>query len=507
MNVAPVAATPSPANAGSPAGPWPGDDFPSWISPMLVKELRQGVQSGAFAWTFILLQAGMFVLMTFWVVERSTAAGLSLQTNRGFHAWFWAIFGLAAIFVLPFRASGSMAAERTGNTLDLLRLTHLSSTQIVFGKWLAIMAQVALLATAVLPYLVLQYFFGGLDLISDLFTFVAVLLGASVMTAASVSTAGQPAWSRGLLALFTLIFFVNVMGASPGSSLGVTSLSLWSSLPALGIVAGLLTAVFLVYAAATIAPPAENHAFRARLLALVAATLALFATQVFGPLSAGFVVAVALAMVAGIAIAELIRDPVTLLGIHAPFARFGIVGRLGAALFTPGWATAVCFTLVAATILGVACTNAAAALVSAGRSRLPELFLLGVAAILFPLPFMLRFPLEKTRKTIFSLVQCVSFVLFLFASATTFGRSGSQMAASYGVLASLFPLGSFFELLFLPARDSQGPTLALPLAVTGLALMTIVPRLLRELAATDARVTAAGRLTAKAPSRPRSTAA
>lgn len=203
MNESKRPAGPRPATG---AKPWPGDDFPSWISPMLVKELRQGVQSGAFAWTFVLLQVAMFVLMTFWLLERSTNDSIQLNTNRLFHGWFWVVFGLAAVLVLPLRAAGSMAAERVGNTLDLLRLTRLSSMQIVTGKWLAIMAQVLLLSTAVLPYVVLQYFFGGLDIVSDLFAFVSVLLAASVVTAASVSTAGQPAWSRGVFVVLAMIF-------------------------------------------------------------------------------------------------------------------------------------------------------------------------------------------------------------------------------------------------------------------------------------------------------------
>ena len=83
----------TPAAAPKPTS-WPGDDFPAWISPMLVKELRQGVQSGAFAWTFILLQAAMFVLMTFWVLNRSTGQQSRLEVNRLFHGLFWALFGL-----------------------------------------------------------------------------------------------------------------------------------------------------------------------------------------------------------------------------------------------------------------------------------------------------------------------------------------------------------------------------------------------------------------------------
>ena len=42
------------------------------------------------------------------------------------------------------------------------------------------------------PYLVLQYFFGGLDLVADLFSFVVTLLVASVMTAGCGAVMERP---------------------------------------------------------------------------------------------------------------------------------------------------------------------------------------------------------------------------------------------------------------------------------------------------------------------------
>lgn len=479
--------TTSPATA-----PWPGDDFPTWLSPMLVKELRQGVQSGVFAWTFILLQAAMFVLLTLWVLTQSEQSASTIQDNQLFHGFFWSLFGLAAVVVLPFRASASMAAERIGNTLDLLRITHLSSTQIVVGKWLAIMAQVLLISTAVLPYLVLQYFFGGLDLVADLFAFVFVLLAASVMTAASVAAGGQPAWTRGLFGLVAFITITNI--AAGGSVSGVSALSLWSSLPALAVVAGLGTAVFLVYSAATIAPPAENHALRARVLALVATGLALAAPQLFDTVPASFVVAVAVPLVAGIVIAELTSDPVAVTAIHRPFTRFGVAGRLAAFLFTPGWATAVCFIPLTATLLAIACMqegSSRASVTSSGRLPVPDLFALGVATILFPLPVMLCFPPGKPRKTAFVLVQVVSVVVFCFRQ-TPFGQSDSSAAAAFYQVAHLFPLTSLFEAFSTPYGRADAPTVAVPLIMTGLGLASLVPRFLRALAATSAQLTAAG---------------
>ena len=486
MNTPPLTAA-----AGAKPARWPGDDFPAWISPMLVKELRQGVQSGAFAWTFILLQVALFLLMTFWVLNRSTGLQSRLEVNQLFHGFFWAVFGFAAAIILPVRAAGSMTAERIGNTLDLLRLTHLSSTQIVLGKWLAVMAQVLLIAAAVLPYLVLQYFFGGLDIVADLFSFMVVLLVAAVMTAGSLAAAGQSPLTRGLITAFLFISVPNFLGGA-GSVFGTAVLSPWSALPAILVVAALLTAVMLVYAAAAIAPPAENHAARVRVLALVATGLALVAGAWFGPISASFVIAVTVLLVAGIAIAELTSDPVELASIHAPFARLGPFGRLAAMVLTPGWATAICFTLLVAPFLGLAVVSGFPGLPP--TAMIPEKFVLGVAAILFPLSLMLRTRAGKTRRVVFFGVQIFSLVIFFLQSPL--GFSNTAAVEIFRALTNLLPLAALLNLLTVSGSGGVEPMITLAAGTTGLSLVFVIPRFVQELAAVDGRVAAARALPA-----------
>ena len=486
MNTPPLTAA-----AGAKPARWPGDDFPAWISPMLVKELRQGVQSGAFAWTFILLQVAMFLLMTFWVLNRSTGLQSRLEVNQLFHGFFWAVFGFAAAVILPVRAAGSMTAERVGNTLDLLRLTHLSSTQIVVGKWLAVMAQVLLIAAAVLPYLVLQYFFGGLDIVADLFSFMVVLLVAAVITAGSLAAAGQSPLTRGLITAFFFFAVPNFLGGA-GSVFGTAVLSPWSALPAILVVAALLTAVMLVYAAAAIAPPAENHAARVRVLALAATGLALVAGAWFGPISASFVIAVTVLLVAGIAIAELTSDPVELASIHAPFARLGPFGRLAAMVLTPGWATAICFTLLVAPFLGLAVVSGFPGLPP--TAMIPEKFVLGVAAILFPLSLMLRTRAGKTRRVVFFGVQIFSLVIFFLQSPL--GFSNTAAVEIFRALTNLLPLAALLNLLTVSGSGGVEPMITLAAGTTGLSLVFVIPRFVQELAAVDGRVAAARALPA-----------
>lgn len=464
---------------------WTGDDFPSWMSPMLVKELRQGVQSGVFAWTFVLLQAAMFILMLLWLLDRSRSfAG---PDGGFFHGTFWWLFGIAAVLAIPLRAGATMVSERQGQTLDLLRLTRLSSTQIVVGKWLSTMAQVALLAVAVLPYVVLQYFFGGLDVVADLSLFVMVLLGASVVTALSIATSGQPAAARGLLvALFVYGFFVfNSMGGVFVG--GLVSPAAWT---AIAIVTAILSAVLLEYGAAGIAPAAENHAGRIRALVLLAAMLSLGATWMAGPVTVGVIALFTLVMAIGVGAAELTTDPVTVTSVHARFARFGPAGRLAGLFLAPGWATGVLFLLLATGLGALAEVIAAGA--GANRDTLP-IIALAAASVLFPLPLMLFFSPGRKRGTAFVLTGAVSMAIYVL---------GRSWWAAYGTgtwnnpqpeIMPFLPLPAFFQAIFGSTATSPGLNVALPLLVTALALSMVAPRWLREMGALVARLREAAR--------------
>lgn len=459
------------APAASRAPRWPGDDFPAWMSPMLVKELRQGVQSGVFAWTFILLQAAMFILMTLWLLERSAQSGT--RDTGFFHGTFWWLFGIAAMLVIPLRASFSMVSERQGQTLDLLRLTRLSSTQIVFGKWLSTMAQVTLLAVAVLPYVVLQYFFGGLDVIADLTLFLLVLLGASVIAALSIATSGQPAASRGLLMVAVGYGVIVMAGAGSVASMGLLGTTVWTTL---GLMSAMLTAVFLEYAAAGIAPAAENHAARIRSFALLTGILALLAARFGGPVSNGLLLGFAVVMSLGVGAAELTTDAVPVASVHGAFARFGPLGRLAAMFLAPGWATGLLFLLLTT---GVCAAVIASTSVGSAARSLAQLGC-AAAAVAFPLPLMLFFPAGRKRWTAFLLVGAVSMAIFALASAW----QGPAHASTPSPVGDYLPLpalvrsvasGSFAG----SSGNDHSPVPAI--LVTGLSLCLVVPRFMREI--------------------------
>src|SRR6188474_3353491 len=144
------------AAAALPA-PTHGNDFADWLSPILVKELRQGLKSRAFVVTFIIVQVVMILLVGMQLL--TLAGGGGRGAMDAFDGFFWAFVWLPLLVMMPARGLTAVSEEVKANTLDLVQLTRLSAFRIVFGKWVALVSQTFLLVAAILPYAVLRYFF------------------------------------------------------------------------------------------------------------------------------------------------------------------------------------------------------------------------------------------------------------------------------------------------------------------------------------------------------------
>ena len=393
---------------------WRGDDFPSWLSPMVVKELRQGVQSGAFAWTFIGLQGAMFVLMS-WALTffepGSRGPGQDMV-----HFFFWLIVAAGVLLVLPLRGLGAISSERIGNNLDLVRLTRLSATRIVLGKWLAIVAQAALVVTAILPYLVLRYFFGGVNVVRDMEIIGWLFAGSMVVAAAALALSTLPHWVRigvGVLAL-PVGFALLETFSRRGSFVFVRSAERLGALALLS----LYSLVLLEYTASRIAPVAENHALRKRTIALLIGGVWLAVGVWASREQAAWTMATTLPLLITYAIEALAERPVYLASQAAAFARFGLPGRLAARVLMPGWATGVVFVFILAA-LGLTFLGMADWRFSAGRERLAvaAVVSLCVATVLFPLPAVVWLPRVRYRLLLYALVQLLCFMVFVYTNA------------------------------------------------------------------------------------------
>ncbi|HEY2342873.1 MAG TPA: hypothetical protein VGH90_07585, partial [Chthoniobacteraceae bacterium] len=169
-------------------------DFPDWLGPMLVKELRQGLRTRAFALTFVALHTIFVVVMIYFALDYAMApGGFNPSSLSGF---FWTLIALQLLVVTPCRTFNELAGERKANTLELIFMTGLTPWRITVGKWASLLFQAILFVVAVLPYGMLRYYFGGVNLISDFAVLGIMLMASAVLSAIAIAISGLPLFVR-----------------------------------------------------------------------------------------------------------------------------------------------------------------------------------------------------------------------------------------------------------------------------------------------------------------------
>ena len=163
-------------------------DFSDRLSPMVVKEMRQGLRGKVFVSMLVVFQ----LIMT--LVVAMAAGGESESDVRTF---FWLALMLVMLVGLPMRGFGLLAAEQKEATLDMLMLTSISSMRIVFGKWLALFTQSLLLVVSLLPYMLARYHFGGVEVVNELVALYFVLLLSALLVLVFTTQAAPLLWRIG----------------------------------------------------------------------------------------------------------------------------------------------------------------------------------------------------------------------------------------------------------------------------------------------------------------------
>lgn len=317
-------------------------DFSDRFSPMLVKELRQGLRTHSFVILFLILQ-GLLALILLTIVAADPNAGELVSSIIFF------FFSIAALIVQPLRGMSAISSEVKADTIDLMSLTKLSAWRIVSGKWSSIMGQTALLLFAIIPYLILRYFFGGMQLFSELLLLFSIFLLSGVFTALTV---GLSASTLALIRAIPLVAGLTLIWIIPAMVFGDFDQLLelftpgdkehWFSLIACYLIAIFVGYFFLELAATAIAPSAENRATRKRLAALVIVPVVFAALHGIEYQVAWALSCTLLAMLTLDLFTEEVEYPSIVL---APFLRFGFFGKIAARLLAPGWATGTLFHL------------------------------------------------------------------------------------------------------------------------------------------------------------------
>lgn len=325
-------------------------DASDLLSPIIVKELRQGLRGRVFQSAFLLVQVAMILCVSGALVATSAIDGEQLQMFSGF---FWLIVSAPLVAVIPLMGLAALRGEIKANSLELVYLTRLTPWRIVAGKWAALSAQSLLFVFSILPYLVLRYFLGGIDLVNEL-RMLLVLLGVCLLfTSVTVGFSAHPPWmvrvGVALFFLFGLQFamaamFAGRVFAMAGSGLGGIDSNPFVIVPVFGTL-GLL--LMLELGTSKIAPAAATRSLQIRcigLLTLGAAT----ALHLLGDKS-GIALFAAAPLLFVICITSLIETPRWIRSIYAPYAKRGAIARrLGRLFFYPGWQSGVGYTTIVA---------------------------------------------------------------------------------------------------------------------------------------------------------------
>jgi hypothetical protein len=241
-------------------------DFPDWLSPMLVKEFRQGLRAGSFALLLVALHLGVVLVQAF-----GLAASVRSESTQFVGVFFWGVVYAVLLLGGPLRALAGLHAEREARTLELLGAAGVSGTRLAWGKWVSLMAQSVLMAVSLLPYFVLRYYTGGVDLALDgrLLLLAVLASGSSVAAGLAASGMRRAVLRAGLGAVFCLGFLTYWGAASsllgePASIATLNQMGLGWVMIAVG--AALSVLVLLRLAGDAVGPSSENGAVLVRAL-------------------------------------------------------------------------------------------------------------------------------------------------------------------------------------------------------------------------------------------------
>jgi len=337
------------------------DDFSDRLSPMLVKELRQGLRTKAFIGVFLALQIILGVILLGAVsVSSSDQAGDTISNI------IFIFFSIAVMVIQPMRGMGALSTEIKDNTIDMMVLTRLSAWRIVAGKWSAIVSQSALILVTIIPYLILRYFFGGMNLIGEVVMLFLIFITSAALTAITVGlSASTSVILRSILPLigiplgtYTLFFAVfayrGIMGGGGGSFVDFCSLETADSRigVSLYIAACIYYSFFMIsIGTSLIAPYAENYSTLRRVIAFVFTVAAAIIGSIYVN-EIEIMIATYFVIFAPIFTISLTEFGAIVPPVIAKFNRYGFIGKILGLFLLPTWATGVFFcyllTLIAA---------------------------------------------------------------------------------------------------------------------------------------------------------------
>ncbi len=202
----------------------PVAEFPEWLGPVCVRELRRSLRAPFFIAGFVILHVCALLAA---LVDSGLSVLLSGAKVSAFSGGMLAAVSfLAFVFILPLGQFRSLQCELgPGRNAELLVTSRLGLQEIVGGRILVATGFAATLLVSMLPYSLLRYFLGGIEPVDLLIETVRLFLANATMNAIVIgaSVFGNVVGRAALIAVLAAEYFIFL---APyrffGASLGFT---------------------------------------------------------------------------------------------------------------------------------------------------------------------------------------------------------------------------------------------------------------------------------------------
>ncbi len=445
-------------------------DKSDYLSPVLVKELRQGLRSKVFTGWFLLTQ----ILMIGTVIMGLIAVNAGKSTE-GYNGLFWSMVGLLLLFVLPGRGIHSISREVEQNTMELVMLTRLTAWRIVFGKWLSYGSQILLLFSSILPYFILRYYLGGINLLADFKIFAILLILSMLFTSMAIAqsayvskTKSKRSSSRVSQVVGSIIFFYFLM-------MILGQMRIFRRMPKvdsdlilfLMIFCPLLIVFMLTIGASKIAPHAENYSARKRWIgfAFLLVCALLFLTDLEKNIVLGCTVVPML-----IIWVEAITEDIKMIPSISQNLLTGnrLIKRLRF-LFYPGWCSGLLYFVTTLIIL-----QALTGMKYPDSENMLAHFVAIIGTIIMPLALVtLCFPSKKSIYKFYWIIQVCVLILVVILLAAKDEVDSKIMDYIY-----LLPSAALFTW---EKRGMVIPEMTMPLSTTIICILILAPKVKKNI--------------------------
>jgi hypothetical protein len=253
--------------------------FTNWreweLNPIVIKELRQGVRSWTVTGMLLLFLVVLFITSLGFLITESFNVNSNMGLGGTMFSSFMVILAGASVLFIPLYTAVRVAVERQENNPDLLYVTTLSATRIIFGKFLCSAYIVLLFFSACMPFMAFTNLLRGVDLPTVFFILTFLFLAVCAVNMVAIFLACLP-MSLAFKILFAIGGFISsffVIGSMMGLSFvfmrsGVGAMmadrNFWIGTLTAASMGIAVTGLFFVLSVALILPPSANRALGPR---------------------------------------------------------------------------------------------------------------------------------------------------------------------------------------------------------------------------------------------------